>query len=112
MKHPRSCCPVACTLDLIGDRWTLLIVRDLLLGRAHFKEFAAAPEGIATNILTDRLARLVEHGLVEKFPSRQQPGREAYRLTSKGTTLGPVVKAIMNWGLLHIEGTQVKLKPK
>ena len=112
MKHARSCCPVACALDLIGDKWTLLVVRDLLLGRAHFKEFAASPEGIATNILTDRLARLVEFGLVERFPSPTQPGREAYRLTPKGRTLGPVVRAIVKWGLEQIDGTVAMLKPR
>lgn len=111
MKSPRSPCPVACTLDVIGDKWTLLVVRDLLLGRSHFKEFAAAPEGIATNILSDRLARLVEHGLVERFPSPDQPGRDAYRLTKKGQSLGPVVKTIGQWGLENIEGTAALLKP-
>jgi DNA-binding HxlR family transcriptional regulator len=112
MKHPRSCCPVACTLDLIGDKWTLLVVRDLLLGRSHFREFSASPERIATNILTDRLTRLVEAELVEKFPSPEQPGRDAYRLTKKGKTLGPLVHAIKNWGLEHLEGTSARLKAK
>lgn len=112
MKHPRSCCPVACTLDLIGDKWTLLIVRDLLLGRSHFREFSSSPERIATNILTDRLTRLVEAELAEKFPSPEQPGRDAYRLTEKGTTLGPVVQSLRKWGLEHIEGTAARLKPK
>lgn len=111
MEHPRSCCPVACTLDIIGDKWTLLVVRDLLLGRSHFREFAASPERIATNILTDRLARLVEHGLAEKFPSPEQPARDAYRLTDKGRTLGPIVKAIVKWGLEHLEGTAAMMKP-
>lgn len=112
MNHPRSCCPVACTLDLIGDKWTLLIIRDLMLGRSHFREFSASPERIATNILTDRLTRLVEAALVEKFPSPEQPGRDAYRLTKKGETLGPVVQTIKKWGLEHIEGTSARLKPK
>ena len=112
MQHARSCCPIACTLDILGDKWTLLVVRDLLLGRAHFKEFAASPEGIATNILTDRLARLQSHGLVEKTPSPEQPGRDAYRLTAKGKSLKPVVTAISKWGLEHVEGSEVKLKPK
>jgi DNA-binding HxlR family transcriptional regulator len=111
MEHPRSCCPVACTLDIIGDKWTLLVVRDLLLGRSHFREFAASPERIATNILTDRLTRLVDHGLAEKFPSPEQPGREAYRLTDKGKTLGPVVKAIVKWGLEQLQGTAAMMTP-
>ena len=112
MQHPRSCCPVACTLDVIGDKWTLLVVRDLALGRSHFKEFAASPEKIATNILANRLQRLVDHGLVEKFPSPEQPGREAYRLTAKGEKLRPIMEAIVDFGLEQIDGTQVKLTAK
>ncbi|MFO0426214.1 MAG: winged helix-turn-helix transcriptional regulator [Planctomyces sp.] len=111
-KHERSCCPVACTLDIIGDKWTLLVVRDLLLGRSHFREFTASPERIATNILTDRLNRLVSAGLVEKFPSPEQSNRDAYRLTEKGKTLGPIVKAIMKWGLEHLKGTAAMMTPK
>lgn len=110
MKHPRSCCPVACTLDVLGDKWTLLVVRDLFLGRQHFKEFAASPEGIATNILSERLTRLVEVGIVERFPSPDQPGRDAYRLTPKGKTLAPVVKAIVKWGLEQIDGTAAMMQ--
>lgn len=110
VKHARSCCPVACTLDVIGDKWTLLIIRDMLLGRTHFREFVASPERIATNILTDRLVRLVDQQLVERYTSPEQPGRDAYRLTAKGRTLEPVVKAILKWGLENIEGTATKLK--
>lgn len=112
MTLDRSCCPVACTLDIVGDKWTLLVIRDLLLGRTHFKEFAAAPEGIATNILTNRLARLLEYGLIEKFPSDEVPGKEAYRLTKKGKSLGPVVRSIANWGLTHLDGTVAKMQKK
>ncbi len=112
MKHARSCCPIACTLDLLGDKWTLLVVRDLLLGRSHFKEFVASPEGIATNILADRLTRLVEQELAEKFPSPEQTGRDAYRLTAKGKSLKPVLQSIIHWGLKHIDGAEEKMKPK
>lgn len=108
----RSPCPIACTLDIVGDKWTLLIVRDMLLGRTQFKEFACSPERIATNILTDRLTRLVDHGLVEKFVSGESSGREGYRLTSKGESLGPLVKAIVKWGLENIEGTEAFLKTR
>ena len=108
----RSCCPVACTLDIVGDKWTLLVVRDLLLGRKHFREFIASPEGIATNILTDRLNRLVEYKLVERYPSDEQPGRDAYRLTERGQTLGPVVQAMVQWGEANIPGAKAKLRPK
>ena len=60
----RSPCPLACALDLLGDRWTLLVIRDLVLGKSRFKEFVASPEGIPTNILSDRLDRLLTHGIV------------------------------------------------
>jgi len=108
-KSRRSPCPVACTLDLVGDKWTLLVVRDLAFGKSQFKEFLASPEKIATNILADRLARLVEHGLAERFASS---GREAYRLTAKGESLLPVLQSVADWGLAHIEGTEARMKPK
>ena len=108
----RSPCPIACTLDIIGDKWTLLVVRDLVLGRRHFREFSASPEKIATNILTDRLNRLCGHELVERYPSPEQPGRDAYRLTKKGKSLGKVVKTLAEWGLKNLEGTEAKLKKK
>ena len=106
----RSPCPVACTLDLIGDKWTLLVMRDLFLGRTQFKEFRASPEGIATNILTDRLNRLVEAGLVEKNYAEPSAKRASYRLTERGKSLGPILKAIRDWGLKNIEGTEVLMK--
>lgn len=111
-QKKRSCCPVACTLDLIGDKWTMLVVRDLVLGRSHFREFMASPESIATNILSDRLNRLVEFNLAEKFPSPDQPGREAYRLTRKGKSLGRIVRELADWGLKNIEGTSDKMTKK
>lgn len=104
-------CPVACTLDLIGDKWTLLVIRDLMLGKAHFKEFVTSPERVATNILAQRLHRLSESGLVERYPSEVFPGREAYRLTAKGHSLRPLLEQMAAWGLEHIEGTSARLKP-
>lgn len=108
MKHARSCCPVACVLDLIGDKWTLLVIRDLFIGCSHFKDFANAPEGIATNILSNRLERLTKGGLVEKYPSQIRAGQKAYRLTEKGKSLGPVLKSVMKWGLENISGTEAR----
>lgn len=106
--HARSCCPVACTLDLLGDRWTLLVVRDLFAGKSAFSDFAKSPEGIATNILSDRLAQLVAHGLAEKaVPDGARRAR--YRLTGKGWSLGPVLEAVAGWGLTHIEGTEARI---
>ncbi|HEV2692152.1 MAG TPA: helix-turn-helix domain-containing protein [Verrucomicrobiae bacterium] len=95
----RSACPVACSLDIFGDRWTLLVIRDLFLGRSRFKEFTASPEGIPTNILTDRLERLLTHGTIEQIPAADGTKRLAYRLTEKGKALGPMLKAMRDWGL-------------
>ena len=103
---------MACTLDLVGDKWTLLVVRDLFLGRSHFREFSASPEKIATNILTDRLNRLVESGLAERVPSPERAGRDAYRLTERGRSLAPVLQAIVKWGEENIPGAKVRMKAK
>jgi DNA-binding HxlR family transcriptional regulator len=106
----RSPCPIACTLDLVGDKWTLLIVRDLMSGKAHFKEFLASPEGIATNILAERLARLAANGLIERYPSSDIAGREAYRLTEKGRSLRGLMGQMKAFGLEHIHGTEARVQ--
>ena len=103
----RSPCPVASALDIIGDRWTLLIVRDLFYGRTRFKDFAASPEGIPTNILSDRLERLLERRIIEQMPAADGTKRLAYRLTKKGKALGPVLKAMRDWGLAWDKSTRV-----
>ena len=105
----RSPCPVACSLDIFGDRWTLLIVRDLLIGRTRFKDFTASPEGIPTNILAERLERLLSHGVVEQIPAGDGTKRLAYRLTEKGKALGPVLKTIRDWGLAWDKSTRALL---
>jgi len=94
----RSPCPVACSLDLLGDKWTLLVVRDLLLGQR-------SPEGIPTNILAERLKRLQAAGVIDKTEYQQRPVRYAYRLTEKGRDLQPVLLAMIDWGNKHIPGT-------
>jgi DNA-binding HxlR family transcriptional regulator len=103
----RSACPVAGTLDLLGDRWTLLIVRDLMRGRSKYGDFLASPEGIPTNILAERLKRLQEADLVEASLYSEHPPRYEYRLTPKGVALGPVVKSMVDWGLAHLPGTRL-----
>jgi DNA-binding HxlR family transcriptional regulator len=100
---PRSDCPVACTLDLIGDRWTLLIVRDLLKGKHRFSEFLGSGEGIKTNILAERLKRLERAGLVERSPYQERPPRYEYHLTETGRSLGPVVKTLYAWGSAFLD---------
>src|SRR5258708_24775052 len=95
----RSPCPVAFSLDIFGDRWTLLVIRDLFFGRTRFKEFAASPEGIPTNILTDRLERLLARGIIEQIPAGDGTKPMACCLTKKGKALGPVLRAMRDWGL-------------
>ena len=104
----RSPCPVACALDLFGDRWTLLVIRDLFLGKTRFKDFTASPEGIPTNLLSDRLERLSEGGLISRVPL-EGGKRFAYELTEKGEALKPVLLAMMEWGLRWEEGTRADL---
>jgi DNA-binding HxlR family transcriptional regulator len=103
----RSPCPLACSLDLVGDRWTLLVIRDLFLGRARFRDFTASPENIPTNILSERLERLLDHEIVEQIPAADGTKRSAYRLTKKGQALGPVLAAMRDWGLKWEKGTRL-----
>jgi DNA-binding HxlR family transcriptional regulator len=103
---------VACTLDLLGDRWTLLVIRDLMFGRSRFKDFVASPEGIPTNILSDRLERLQEKGLVEQVPATEGGKRMAYALTEKGKSLGPILQAMRDWGLKWEPGTKLGMSPQ
>lgn len=101
----RSDCPVAGALDVIGDRWTLLVVRDLLLGRKRYGEFLASAERIPTNILANRLRRLKREGVVESVLYHQHPPRFEYQLTDKGRDLAPAITALIAWGSRHIPGT-------
>jgi DNA-binding HxlR family transcriptional regulator len=102
----RSPCPLACSLDILGDRWTLLIIRDLVLGRTRYRDFARSPEGIPTNVLSDRLERLLRHGIIEQMPATDGTKRLAYRMTKKGRALLPVLKAMRDWGLEWVKGTE------
>ena len=105
---PRSPCPIANALDILGDKWTLLVVRDLLfLGKRQYGEFIRSGEGIPTNILADRLKRLEETGLLTKEPYQSNPVRHQYRLTRKGAELFPVLREIIRWANKHIPGTSV-----
>jgi len=104
---PRSPCAVACTLDLVGDKWSLLIVRDMLRGNVTYGDFQNSPERIPTNILADRLKRLEKAGLISKSAYQDHPVRYAYELTEKGISLRDVLRAIVRWGLEQIPGTRV-----
>ena len=103
----RSSCPAACALDIAGDKWTLLVVRDLLRGRHTYKELLAAEEGIPTNILADRLTRMEATGLVRSEPYQDKPVRWRYELTPKGRDLGGILAAMAKWGKKHVRGTKV-----
>jgi DNA-binding HxlR family transcriptional regulator len=89
-------CPIARTLDVVGEWWTLLIVRDALRGASRFEDFRAT--GIADNILSARLKRLVDEGILERVRYQERPDRHEYVLTDKGRALGPVVQALRGWG--------------
>ena len=101
----RSACAIANSLDILGDKWSLLVVRDLLHGKRTYGELALSPERIPTNILADRLERLNSTGIVTRTPYQQRPVRYAYTLTPKGSALGDVLLAFVRWGKQHIPGT-------
>jgi DNA-binding HxlR family transcriptional regulator len=103
VAQPRSGCPVAGALDVVGDRWTLLVVRDLLRGKKRFGELAASSERIPTNILAERLKRLERAGLVSATPYSEHPPRYEYVLTPAGRDLGPVLTAIAEWGRAKLQ---------
>jgi DNA-binding HxlR family transcriptional regulator len=103
-RAPRSHCPVACTLDLLGDRWSLLVVRDVMRGKRRYAEFLESPEGIPTNILAERLGRLTVQGVIRTRKYSQHPPRLEYELTPKGEDLRPVLRAMVDWGVRHAGG--------
>lgn len=103
----RSLCPLASALDLFGDKWTLLIVRDLIyFGPSTFKKLSQSSESIQTNTLADRLKKLEALGVISKRPYQERPVRYEYELTDKGLSLIPVVKALTLWGQDHIEARE------
>jgi DNA-binding HxlR family transcriptional regulator len=98
----RSGCPVCTCLDIFGDRWSLLIVRDLMFsGLRTFSEFSAAGEGIATNILAERLKRLEDEGIIVRSRSDDDARQVVYRLTDKGWDLAPVLVEMILWAARH-----------
>ncbi|HEY0516196.1 MAG TPA: helix-turn-helix domain-containing protein [Solirubrobacteraceae bacterium] len=95
--YENQACSIAGALEVVGERWSLLIVRDILLGLRRFDELQSHL-GVARNVLQARLTRLQEHGVIERVPYQQRPLRHEYRLTDKGLDLWPTVVALMNWG--------------
>jgi DNA-binding HxlR family transcriptional regulator len=106
-QQPRSECAIAATLDIVGDRWSLLIVRDLLFrDDLRYGDLAASREGVPTNTLADRLRKLFDAGLIEREQYSTRPPRYSYRLTDRGRALAPVLDAMATWGLTHVPGTK------
>jgi DNA-binding HxlR family transcriptional regulator len=101
-KQYGQACPVAKSLDLVGDRWTLLIVRDLLARPRRFQDFQASLTGIAPNILSGRLKLMEQHGLVTRRFYSDHPPRAEYALTDRGKELSVVVGALASWGSRHV----------
>ena len=98
----RSDCPVSYALEVLGDRWTLLIIRDLLFaGKQHYRQFLHSDEKIATNILADRLRRLEAAGIVKKGPDPKNRRAFLYELTSKGNDLAPALLELIRWAARH-----------
>lgn len=105
-KPCRSCCPIANALEIVGDKWTLLLMRDLLFRNLHeFKDFLASPEKIATNILSARLKTLREDGIIQSMPHPTNGTKKLYHLTEKGKSLMPLLIEMTIWGSDQIPGT-------
>ncbi len=101
----RSGCSIARTLELMGDKWTLLIIRDLLWhGKHTFQALQDSAEGMPSNILSARLRRLMAWGLVDREAYQNRPIRYRYQLTAAGQALEPVLKQLMQWGHHHLDG--------
>src|SRR4030081_3427145 len=94
---------IAGTLQIVGDQWTLVIIRDLLRGHSRFADLAAAPEGITRSVLSERLKLLEEEGIVERSYYSEHPPRAEYRLTRKGLALGPALGALARWGVRYLD---------
>jgi DNA-binding HxlR family transcriptional regulator len=98
--YPEQVCSIARSLEVIGERWTLLIVRDAILGAERFEDFQDSL-GISSNVLTSRLKLLCDEGVLERLPDPKRPGRPRYVLTDKGRELGPALIALIKWGDRH-----------
>jgi len=106
-ENPRSTCPISTALELVGDRWTLLVIRDLMFaGKRHFREFLQSEESISSNILSDRLNSLVENGLITRQDDPTHAQKAIYSLTVKGLDLLPVLIAMSAWTQKHAPQTR------
>lgn len=104
LSKSRSTCPLSTALDLLGDKWSFVIIRDLAKLKARYKDFADSPEGIPTNILAKRLKTLEAAGVVHKQAYQDNPLRYEYFLTTAGAELLPVIQQLAKWGYKNIPG--------
>ncbi len=107
MENARSGCPIASTLDLVGDRWSLIILRDMLNGKRRYSEFLASPERITTNVLADRLSQMERFGLLERSAYQSRPKRYEYTPTEMGRALLPLLQQMSLWANHYVPGTLV-----
>ncbi len=106
-QDARSTCPISTGLEILGDRWTLLVIRDMMFaGKRHFREFLQSEEGVSSNVLADRLASLVERGLVTRRDDPTHAQKAIYSLTEPGIALLPVVAALSRWTQTHYPETR------
>ncbi len=108
----QDACPVARSLDVIGDRWTVLVLRDLILGRGKFKDLLASLQGISPNLLAQRLKLLEEQGIVERVFYSDHPPRAEYCLTEKGKELIPILRAMAEWGYKYELDDEKRARPR
>ena len=108
----QEACPVARSLDVIGDRWTLLVLRDLVLGRGKFKDLLESLQGISPNLLAQRIKLLEEQRIVERVFYSDHPPRAEYCLTEKGKELIPVLRAIAEWGYKYELDDEKRARPR
>jgi DNA-binding HxlR family transcriptional regulator len=100
----RSCCPISSALDVLGDKWSLLIIRDLIVhGTRTFSQFLDSPEHISTNILASRLKLLTELNLIERTDPNASARNNAFTLTSSGAALRPVIEVLADWSYTHLK---------
>jgi DNA-binding HxlR family transcriptional regulator len=105
MKNNRSGCPLTSALDIVGDKWSLIIVRDLFMGKKTFTEFLNSPEKIATNILASRLEFLKNHGLIDVTRKANDKKTKIYYLTDKGIDMYPILYEMMFWSRRNLDKT-------
>lgn len=107
MDETRSGCPINLTLEVVGDKWSLLVLRDMIFGgKRHFRELLASEEGISSNILADRLHSLTEEGILTRAGDPAHKQKVIYSLTEMGIELLPVLAAMSAWGVRHLPVTE------